>query len=642
MKKQKIFFTLLLNVLIVAAFGQSSVSSTKKGGSADSSIFVTKTYGNATYHPKLGVLPAANGGTGINNSTRTLTFGGNLNFAGAYTQTFTATGNTSVTLPTSGTLATLSGTETFANKTFNSQTSIYNPSTTGASYLNLTNGTTTNSPTTGFIMYLGGETPYPSSQLYSNTGGSLLMGANGQTGVTIEPAYGKVKIGPGTTPNARFKIGASTGLFPQLEIEPQALVAPAVNNTIENDGTDFWYTNNSGLRRKFAAAVTSTDSSIFATRYWSNQTFQPKFTVLAESKGGKGNATVYQPGSIIFQSATSSQLMEDNLNLKFDSVSKTLTTTKQMINGRAGLIPVTINTNNSQAIYIESQKGGMLINNKNTDVPGIVLRTDGIGAAIDSKEIAVKAASEKQAGVFTQTGEAAADVTSSVLAVVRDVNNANISGTWNCSGAMLDIVNNITAVTSTTGPMIRAKDANIERFVVRNDGRAYTNLQTDIKVSQGGIMDVDVTQVGTVGATPLDVFTKTIKANTLVNTGDNLVVDYSFIMNEATKLKSFTIYFGGLTLFSPGAFSMINTGGEAFIHVSIVKTGTNTIAYHVKFEGTDGSNPSAPLFFDQTSGTGTITLTSNQTLRVNAACGAGSADNGIVANFGTYMLNLKN
>lgn len=63
-----------------------------------------------------GILPGANGGTGVNNSTRTITYAGNITFSGSFTQTFTATGNTSVTLPTSGTLATLAGTETLSNK----------------------------------------------------------------------------------------------------------------------------------------------------------------------------------------------------------------------------------------------------------------------------------------------------------------------------------------------------------------------------------------------------------------------------------------------------------------------------------------------------------------------------------------------
>ena len=62
----------------------------------------------------------------VNNSTRTISFGGNitttgdLNTAGAYQLTLTQTGNTNVTLPTTGTLATLAGSETFTNKTLTS------------------------------------------------------------------------------------------------------------------------------------------------------------------------------------------------------------------------------------------------------------------------------------------------------------------------------------------------------------------------------------------------------------------------------------------------------------------------------------------------------------------------------------------
>ena len=51
-----------------------------------------------------GLLGSTYGGTGVNNGSSTLTMAGNVTYAGAFTQTFTATGNTSVTLPTSGTL----------------------------------------------------------------------------------------------------------------------------------------------------------------------------------------------------------------------------------------------------------------------------------------------------------------------------------------------------------------------------------------------------------------------------------------------------------------------------------------------------------------------------------------------------------
>jgi hypothetical protein len=68
-----------------------------------------------------GVLPAANGGTGVANSS-TITLGGNLTTSGAYATTLTATGTTTVTLPTTGTLATLAGSETFTNKTLTTPT----------------------------------------------------------------------------------------------------------------------------------------------------------------------------------------------------------------------------------------------------------------------------------------------------------------------------------------------------------------------------------------------------------------------------------------------------------------------------------------------------------------------------------------
>ena len=64
-----------------------------------------------------GTLAPANGGTGVsNNAAMTVTGSGNF----AYTRTLT--GATNVTFPTTGTLATLAGTETLTNKTLTSPT----------------------------------------------------------------------------------------------------------------------------------------------------------------------------------------------------------------------------------------------------------------------------------------------------------------------------------------------------------------------------------------------------------------------------------------------------------------------------------------------------------------------------------------
>lgn len=60
------------------------------------------------------VIGTAYGGTGVaNGSNNTITFTGN------YTLGLTLTGSTAVTLPTSGTLATLTGSEALTNKTYN-------------------------------------------------------------------------------------------------------------------------------------------------------------------------------------------------------------------------------------------------------------------------------------------------------------------------------------------------------------------------------------------------------------------------------------------------------------------------------------------------------------------------------------------
>ena len=130
------------------------------------------------------------GGTGVNNAGKTITLGGNVSTGGDLTtaNTFTTSGNfaltltqtaaTNVTLPTTGTLATLAGTETFTNKTLTLPTiggtgATFNGSTSGTTVLkaSATAGTTTVTlpATTGTVITTGDTGTVTSTMIANDT-----------------------------------------------------------------------------------------------------------------------------------------------------------------------------------------------------------------------------------------------------------------------------------------------------------------------------------------------------------------------------------------------------------------------------------------------------------------------------------------
>lgn len=130
------------------------------------SITTLGTITTGTWHGD--VIGATYGGTGVNNGSYTITLGGSVSTAGAfttvgaYTIELTATAGTAVTLPTTGTLATLAGTETLTNKTINnSSIGSSNPGTAAFTTLTANNavtftGTTDSTSTTSGILQVAG------------------------------------------------------------------------------------------------------------------------------------------------------------------------------------------------------------------------------------------------------------------------------------------------------------------------------------------------------------------------------------------------------------------------------------------------------------------------------------------------------
>ena len=152
------------------------------------SIDIASTYVGQTSITTLGTIATGTwqgsvvgptyGGTGVNNGSKTITLGGSFTHTGAHTLGLTTTANTSVTLPTTGTLATLAGTETFTNKTIEGAT------VTGGSINNTPIGASTASSGAFTTLTANGAVTFTAStaSTSSTTGAVIVTGGVGVGG----------------------------------------------------------------------------------------------------------------------------------------------------------------------------------------------------------------------------------------------------------------------------------------------------------------------------------------------------------------------------------------------------------------------------------------------------------------------------
>lgn len=161
-----------------------------------------------------GIITPEKGGTGIDNGNKTITLGGNLTTLGTYTTALTSTGNTSITLPTSGTLSTLAGNESLTNKTIN--------------------GIQFETNATGFILR-GGDV----SKRLSVTNDATLSGTN--TGdQTINFSGDVTGSGTGNITVALSSSGVTSGVYggngliPQISVDSKGRIISASNLSLSN------------------------------------------------------------------------------------------------------------------------------------------------------------------------------------------------------------------------------------------------------------------------------------------------------------------------------------------------------------------------------------------------------------------------
>lgn len=174
------------------------------------SITTLGTIGTGTWQGT--VVGPTYGGTGVNNGASTLTLGGNLATSGAFASTFTMTGATGVTFPTSGTLATTAQLPTPAALTKTDDTNVTltlggTPSTALLQATSLTLGWTgtlgVTRGGTGLGSFSQGDTIYASA---ANTLSALAKDTNAtrylsNTGTSNNPAWAQVNLADGVTGN---------------------------------------------------------------------------------------------------------------------------------------------------------------------------------------------------------------------------------------------------------------------------------------------------------------------------------------------------------------------------------------------------------------------------------------------------------
>ena len=202
------------------------------------------------------IISPTYGGTGINNGSATLTMAGNVTHSGAFTQTFVATGNTSVTLPTSGTLVNTAVTTLSSLSSIGTiATGTWNGTAIGATY----GGTGQTTYAIGDILYASSTTAL--SKLPMGTTGQVLVATTGGS-----PSWAGV---PSTAGVTSISFG-STGLTPATATTGAVTVAGTL--AVANGGTGV--TSSSG-----ASSVVLRDASANIT----GNSFLAGFTSTAAS-----------------------------------------------------------------------------------------------------------------------------------------------------------------------------------------------------------------------------------------------------------------------------------------------------------------------------------------------------------------------
>lgn len=209
-----------ISTAAVIAPAGTLTGATLASGVTASSLTSVGTIGTGVWQGTL--LAGTYGGSGVNNGSTTFTRAGNVTFSGAFAFTGTLTNTTGVTFPTTGTLATLAGSEALTNKSVNGVTL----TAAGSASLFLTQAGT----------YVSGGSSTGTGQIVSSLTGAV---ATGTTTIPADDTIPQNTEGDQYLSRAITPASATSTLFVQVVIwvSSTAVAANVITAALFQDST---------------------------------------------------------------------------------------------------------------------------------------------------------------------------------------------------------------------------------------------------------------------------------------------------------------------------------------------------------------------------------------------------------------------
>lgn len=294
------------------------------------------------------VISGQYGGTGVNNSGKTITLGGNINTAnslmtsGNFAANLIFTAATNITFPTTGTLATIAGTETLTNKTLTSPTinagalsGTFSGNPTFSGYVTTSDYITVNMPS---------STNNDGLRIQSGTLASgnpgLIIKKQGATDFRIISWNGTANEGSlaltfpaGVSTSANLSVGGTLNVTGDLNITGtlSGTIANANNSTYLNGQEASYYSNASNISTgTLATARGGTGLTLFTSggAVYASNTSALTTGTLPVTAGGTGVTTSTGTGSTVLSISPSF-----SGNTTFDSTTLAIDAT----NNRVGI-----------------------------------------------------------------------------------------------------------------------------------------------------------------------------------------------------------------------------------------------------------------------------------------------------------------